>query len=103
MSKKEILKLNCKIKENRESMQCMLKQLKVFKKISNDIKVSHLEKAIFILCNKHNVNIDIYLDYYDGDTLIYHCTVTSKLCNFSVYATSIYELYAKILLYFLGD
>lgn len=100
MNKKDILKLNCKVKENRESMHCMLKELKPFRKVNGSLKLSHLEKAIYILCKKHNVNIELYLDYYSGDSLIYHCMVKSQSDCFSVHTISMYELYAKILIYF---
>lgn len=56
MNTNQILNLDCRINENKEIIQKVLRQIKPFAKCKEDIvPIEKIEKCIFVLCRNYNI------------------------------------------------
>lgn len=103
MTTKEILNLDCRIKENKETIQKVLRKIKPLSKCSDeyDIPIEAIEKAITVMCKKYT----LYISNLSSDTqsneknLIWSTSVRNDKtfeCIAFIYGITLYELLAKI-------
>lgn len=102
MTTNQIINLDCRIEENQEIIQKVLRQIKPLSKYSDecDIPFSALEKAITVMCKKYCMRIrDFVPDVWSNKSnTIWRATLINetnlKIIDI-VYGVSLYEVFAK--------
>lgn len=101
MKVKEILELDCRIKENEEILQSTLFKIPaIAKKCSRQemVPLSALEKVLSVMSRKYWIEVSkivpLYIPYNGGD--IYKAVITSYIKELGVvYGYNFYEVIAK--------
>lgn len=108
MTTKQVLELDCRIEENRETIQRVLRQIKPLAKCPDgqQIPFSKLERCLKVICNNYNLFVrSLFPDVYASDKDIIWRSVTVDLQTLDevgvAYGCTLYECIAKtvILLY----
>lgn len=100
MKTAEIIELDYRVVENRNTIQKVLKKIKPLSKYSEEenVPIDMLEMLLYKLCSKYAVHINITQDPVSGDTNIWKCTIINDktLYMFYVFGMCMYEVLAKV-------
>ena len=108
MTTKQVLELDCRIEENREAIQKVLRQIKPLAKCPDgrQIPIDKLERCLKVLCNNYGFFVrNVYPDTKSGDKeIIWRSTTIDEKTLGEIgnaYGCTFYECIAKtvILLY----
>lgn len=103
MKTKGIMNLDCRVAENKDKLQKALHNIKFFQDIEGDVPLVKIEKYIGLVQRKYAIQIDyVAPTFVPGEINLYSATVRKTYetiekayCDV-VYATELYELFAKI-------
>ena len=102
MTTNQVINLDCRIKENREIIQKVLRQIKPLSRYSDEeeIPFSALEKAITVMCKKYMMRINqLVPDVWANDShtiwRVWLINDTNLKTIDTVYGITLYEVFAK--------
>ena len=102
MKTEEILNIDFQKEENQKLIQKVLMKIKPLSKYEDGVPIEALERTIVAICKKYNVDpqwISVSIGDGENNKILYSCGVkthdTSEWLG-TVYASCIYELYAKL-------
>lgn len=102
MKTEDILNVDFTKEENKKLIQKVLVKIKPLSKYEDGVPIEALERTVVAICKKYNVDpqwISMTLNDAKGNRILYSCGVkTHDKSEWlgTVYASSIYELYAKL-------
>ena len=102
MNTKQIINLDCSKKENQETIQKVLRQIKPLSKYSDEkeIPFDALEKVILVICKKYMVRVNQLVPdiWANEERIIWRACLINDV-NYKtidmVYGISLYEVFAK--------
>ncbi|MBO5743916.1 MAG: hypothetical protein J6R68_06510 [Clostridia bacterium] len=104
MKTKEILNLDFRIKENKEKIQKVLKQIKPLSKCQErQVPIEMLEKLIFSIIKKYDLRAsNMQMSFFSSDTCLYTICVftdsTGEMISL-IHGMCLYEVYAKLAIF----
>lgn len=103
MTTNQVIQLDCREQENRETIQRVLRQIKPLSKCSEefDVPFEKVEKAIVVMSKKYNIRVrDFVPDVWSNkDNTIWRATIiddTTLQTISLVYGLTLYEVFAKV-------
>lgn len=101
MTTNQVLRLDCREKENAKIIQKVLKQIKPLSKYSGEeVPLWAVEKAISVMSKKYNVRVREFSPdvWANKNETIWRATVVDEtnLSTISIYGISLYEVFAKV-------
>lgn len=101
----DIISLDCRLEENKNIIQKVLKQIKPLSKYSDEVPLNKIVKAISVIVNKYNVDIwNIKSDFKAGNEPIFRVEIDIEANLYiHIYGITLYEVLAKTVIKLYSD
>lgn len=101
MNTNDILNLDCRVKENKEIIQKVLKKIKPLEKYSEEIKIEVLENLLKKICIKYSFEIEYIIPrMHDNESkIIWEIKIKNEGTSKQIFGISLYECISKSIIY----